>query len=243
MVPRDISSKIRVNDEYNLDISSEGIDGNLPNTSSFESVKIETYCPHCFSKHKLQYSGFLPKNIGYRCDECSEIRHIHNQHSDGKTYVGDLAESLVKEMKIANSSICGYNYAKYKNGGDDLYEKIKKFRRSKFEINMFYFVSFISFIFGSLLLLTSINLTLPGLLTAYPLSFLAGFKIIMMMNKKTEKYIKNFDIKDSKLDTINLKWFQHGLEKGMEENLDSSIKSIKSIPDIDRDNKKIKSHN
>lgn len=243
MIPRDISSKICVNDEYNLNVSNEGVEGDLPSTSSFDTVKIETYCPHCFTKHKLEYSGFLPKKIGYKCDGCSEIRYIYNQHTDGKTYVSDVAESLVDEMEKVDSSIAGYNYANFRNDSNDIYRKIKKFRKSKLKINIFYFIFLIFFFMFSLPLIASTNIGILSLFILYPLSTTVGYKIIIMMNRRTEEYVKNFNIKDSKLDSIRLKWFQYGIGKATEENLDSDINELCTNKTSNKEHKKIKSQN
>lgn len=218
MIPRDISGSIKIDDKKNINISQNGTNDEIPNICNFDKAEIDIYCPYCFSKHKLEYSGFFPNKIGYRCDNCGEDRYLLNKQSDGRTYVGDVVESLSKEVNILHSSIAGYNYAKFKNNDTDIHTKIRKFRRNKLIINIIHFLSLILFIFCSLFIFSYMSIGPMVFFIGYPIFVMVGYRVVLKTNKLSENYVKNFNLKDSKLDNIRLKWFEYGSTKGIKEN-------------------------
>lgn len=96
MIPRDLSINVEI-DENSYTIKNNSSIKDIPNTKDFDSLKIITYCPYCLSKYELEYSGFLPTKIGYKCDSCDHNIILVNNTENKKQTIS--TKYLSKKLK------------------------------------------------------------------------------------------------------------------------------------------------
>lgn len=230
MRPRDLDSEIEINgNSYTVNSSSDT--SNIPKMSNFSSLTVKTYCPYCLSRSKLEYSGFLPAKIGYKCGNCSNDIVILDKSDDNVVSTKYLTQKLKYHMRKIESFSCGYNYALSNNDSDKFLKKLKRSVAAKF------FVQTIPILY-MIPILIPITFIIQGKLPQslatdqFFYAYISGLIIlsIITMIVGIHKVNKYKSIKDSVLDTVNTRWAIKGIENE-KENINNRIENQKNKKD------------
>lgn len=242
MKPRELNDYIIYDDkEYKIKIYEENSE--IPDTVSFDSAKIVTYCPYCDEKYELQYSGYFPNQIEYKCNECESIVSILkiNTASNTRPTFSMIEDALQEQMEERESYAIGYNYATKKSEKKS-HSMLKNIKMLKIYMTILFlfllvlgFPIFLLFLYSIILL--KIKLTILTIIFSV---------IIYYTSHYISNYIENkYMIKDSKLEPhdIKLEW----LSKGIRHNMSSQEYDPLNTSEIEAsnrvDNKKKKKKN
>lgn len=216
MRPRNLSAKLKINNEDLHTINCNSNLDSIPKFKKFKSLKIETYCPHCLSKHKLEYSGFLPTKIGYKCDKCENNNVIAEKTTDNVQNISTkyLASELKDHLKDVESFSCGYNHAISNRGYNELYKKLERGRLAEILIQ---FVPVLHILlatgFSAFVIQGNIPLSIMYQESTYIYlfgSFVLSISIMIIGICMIQNYT---NLKDNVLNNTNRSWVMKGIQK------------------------------
>lgn len=215
MKPRGLKDKIVINESTHIIDPVKSLE-NITDSNSFDYGKIVTYCPYCNTKHDLEYSGYFPKQIGYKCNKCEETITILD--TGYKNFdISFVAEAIQKTVQDRESFALGYNYALYndKSNVRDFSDGVKKYVSGRLyhqiSLTLFLLLSIIT-VNGILLLL--IVQILPILILV--LCSLCAIVMLSITDNIIERHRKSkVDLKDSVMSYDNMSpvWISEGIEK------------------------------
>lgn len=215
MQPRGLKDEMIINNsKYRIDPNNslEDINGN----NSFDYGKIITYCSYCNTKHKLEYSGYFPKQIGYRCNKCEEtITILDTGYNDFN--INFVAEAVQSTVQNRESFALGYNYATKNNRQDtkDFYKGVERYVSGRLYHHLaltLFLLSSIIALLGFILLLGS-PISIVPILISYPVGVIVIFSLVDWLIEKHRR--SEIEIKDSIISENNMSpiWISKGIEE------------------------------